>query len=56
MGVNPRTLQKVLGHDRLSSTMRYIQVTYQPQTKLVHPLDLLSKEARDDDTSSQADA
>ena len=56
MGVNPRTLQKVLGHDRLSSTMRYIQVTYQPQTTLVHPLDLLSQEARDDDTSPQADA
>lgn len=56
MGVNPRTLQKVLGHDRLSSTMRYIQITYQPQTKLVHPLDLLSKEAPDDDTSPQADA
>jgi len=55
-GVNPRTLQKVLGHDRLSSTMRYIQVTYQPQAKLVHPLDLLSQEARDDDTSPQADA
>lgn len=56
MGVNSRTLQKVLGHDRLSSTMRYIQVTYQPQTKLVHPLDLLTQEARDDDTSPQADA
>jgi hypothetical protein len=36
--------------------MRYIQVTYQTQTKLVHPLDLLSKEAPDDDTSPQADA
>ena len=56
MGVNPRTLQKVLGHDRLSSTMRYIQVTYQPQTALVDPLDLLTKEAPDDDISPQADA
>ena len=55
-GVNPRTLQKMLGHDRLSTTMRYIQLTYQQRPSLVHPLDLLPKEADDDDTSPPADA
>ena len=28
MGVDPRTIQQILGHGRLSSTLRYTLVTY----------------------------
>ena len=40
LGVDLRTLQKVLGHGRLSTTLRYMQLTYRQQSH-VHPLDLL---------------
>jgi integrase/recombinase XerD len=40
LGVDVRTVQKVLGHDRLASTMRYLLLTYEQQPH-VHPLDLL---------------
>ena len=56
MGVDLRTIQKVLGHVRLGSTMRYCHVSYEHQPPPVHPLDFLPKEARNDDTSPQADA
>ena len=57
-GVDIRTLQKVLGHGRLSTTMRYTQLTYAQQSNressdvlqssrmlasLVQPLDLLPR-------------
>ena len=42
LGVDVRTVQKVLGHDRLSTTMRYLLLTYEQQPH-VHPLDLLPK-------------
>ena len=57
-GVDIRTLQKVLGHGRLSTTMRYTQLTYAQQpnrqqpdavqppamlASLVQPLDLLPR-------------
>ena len=44
LGVDLRTLQKVLGHSRLSTTMRYTQLTYNKQPH-VHPLDLLPRPA-----------
>ena len=56
MGVNPRTLQKVLGHVRLGSTMGYRHVCYQHQPTLVHPLDLLPEQSHDDDNPPPADA
>jgi site-specific recombinase XerD len=40
LGVDLRTLQKILGHGRLSTTLRYMQLTYRQQSH-VHPLDLL---------------
>ena len=40
LGVDVRTVQKVLGHDRLATTMRYMLLTYNRQPH-VHPLDLL---------------
>ena len=40
LGVDVRTVQKVLGHDRLATTMRYMLLSYKQQP-LVHPLDLL---------------
>ena len=40
LGLDVRTLQKILGHGRLSTTMRYMQLTYRQQPH-VHPLDLL---------------
>ncbi len=40
MGVDVRTVQKLLGHDRLATTMRYMLLSYNQQPH-VHPLDLL---------------
>ena len=40
LGVDVRTVQKVLGHDRLATTMRYMLLSYDQQPH-VHPLDLL---------------
>ena len=42
LGVDLRTLQKVLGHGRLRTTMRYTQLSYDKQPH-VHPLDLLPR-------------
>jgi integrase/recombinase XerD len=41
LGVDLRTIQKVLGHDRLSTTMRYAQLTHDRRRPPVQPLDLL---------------
>jgi site-specific recombinase XerD len=40
LGVDVRTVQKVLGHDRLATTMRYMLLSYSQQPR-VHPLDRL---------------
>ena len=40
LGVDVRTVQKVLGHDRLATTMRYMLLSYSQQPH-VHPLDRL---------------
>ena len=40
LGVDVRTVQKLLGHDRLATTMRYTLLSYNQQPH-VHPLDLL---------------
>ena len=40
LGVDVRTVQKVLGHDRLATTMRYMLLSYKQQPH-VDPLDLL---------------
>ena len=40
LGVDVRTVQKVLGHDRLATTMRYMLLSYNQQPH-VHPLDRL---------------
>ena len=40
LGVDVRTVQQVLGHDRLATTMRYMLLSYHQQPH-VHPLDLL---------------
>ena len=52
MGVDPRTIQQILGHGRLSSTLRYTLVTYDQRQRQVDPLELLSREPRDDDPAS----
>jgi len=41
LGVDVRTLQKILGHSRLASTMRYTQLTHDSGQPPVQPLDLL---------------
>ena len=41
LGVDLRTIQKVLGHDRLGTTMRYAQLTHDRRQPPVQPLDLL---------------
>jgi site-specific recombinase XerD len=40
LGVDVRTVQNVLGHDRLATTMRYMLLSYSQQPH-VQPLDLL---------------
>lgn len=40
LGVDVRTVQQVLGHDRLATTMRYMLLSYSQQPH-VYPLDLL---------------
>jgi integrase/recombinase XerD len=41
LGVDFRTIQKVLGHDRLGTTMRYALLTHDRRQPPVQPLDLL---------------
>lgn len=56
LGVDPRTVQKFLGHDRLSTTMRYMLLSYDKQPRLIDPLDLLPQEGTaSDDTASPTD-
>lgn len=43
LGVDVRTVQKLLGHDRLATTMRYTLLSYNQQPH-VHPLDLLPRQ------------
>lgn len=57
LGVDLRTLQGFLGHERLSSTMRYTLLTPDRQPHPVQPLDLLPPpEPSRNDTTPSADA
>ena len=57
LGVDLRTLQKVLGHSRLATTMRYLQLAHDWRQPPVQPLDLLPPPGdSQDDTSPPADA
>jgi len=56
LGVDLRMLQKVLGHTRLSTTMRYTKLTHDRGRPPVHPLDLLPPpESSGHDTSPPTD-
>ena len=53
---NACTIQRFLGHERLSTTMRYTLLTPDREQRPVDPLDLLPPpEPFADDTSSPAD-
>jgi len=57
LGVDLRTLQKVLGHSRLATTMRYLQLAHDWRQPPLQPLDLLPPPSdSNDDTSPPADA
>ena len=57
LGVDLRTLQGFLGHERLSTTMRYTLLTPDRQPHPVQPLDLLPPpEPSRNDTTPSADA
>ena len=56
LGVDLRTLQKVLGHSRLASTMRYLELAHDRRQPPIQPLDLLPPPDSQDDTSPPTDA
>jgi len=55
LGVDPRTVQKILGHGRLSTTMRYLLLSYDREQCPIHPLDLLPQPGAKHDTPPPAD-